>query len=138
TESTTAASAAFAVSVVTQSRLRHAGRRPRVLQRPRVGLNPTRLLNAAGTRPEPAVSEPSATGTTPAATSTADPELEPPLTYSRLKTHPGLPYGLRVPTRPVANWSMLVLPMITAPAASKRSITWAEVEGRYANTGQAA
>jgi len=33
---------------------------------------------AAGTRPEPAVSEPSASGTRPAATATAEPELDPP------------------------------------------------------------
>ncbi len=35
-------------------------------------------LNAAGTRPEPAVSVPSAKATSPAATATAEPELEPP------------------------------------------------------------
>src|SRR5690242_12974186 len=103
TESIRAASSTSLVKVVMQSRLRHAGTRPRELQRPRVGLKPTRLLNAAGTRPEPAVSDPSASGTTPAPTNTAEPELEPPLTYSRLNTQPRLPYGLRVPTSPVAN-----------------------------------
>ncbi len=36
------------------------------------------LLSAAGTRPEPAVSVPSASGTRPAATATAEPELDPP------------------------------------------------------------
>ena len=36
------------------------------------------LLNAAGTRPEPAVSVPSEKRTSPAATATAEPELEPP------------------------------------------------------------
>ena len=36
------------------------------------------LLKAAGTRPEPAVSVPSAKLTSPAATATAEPELEPP------------------------------------------------------------
>jgi hypothetical protein len=45
---------------------------------PRLGLRPTMLLRAAGTRPEPAVSVPSASGTMPRATATADPELEPP------------------------------------------------------------
>src|SRR5882762_10952600 len=92
-ESTSAASSTSEVRVVMQSSVRQAGTRPRELQRPRVGFQPTRLLNAAGTRPEPAVSEPSAKGTTPAATRTADPELEPPLMYSRLYTQPGLPYG---------------------------------------------
>ena len=65
---------------MTQSRLRQAGTTPRVLQRPLVGFKPTRWLNAAGTRPEPAVSVPSAKATRPAATATAEPELEPPLT----------------------------------------------------------
>ena len=53
---------------------------PRVLSNPFVGLSPTMLLNAAGTRPEPAVSVPSAKLASPAATATADPELEPPET----------------------------------------------------------
>jgi hypothetical protein len=66
------------VKTDTQSSVRHAGSTPAVLTRPRVGLRPTRLLNAAGTRPEPAVSVPSAKLTSPAATATADPELEPP------------------------------------------------------------
>ena len=35
-------------------------------------------LNAAGTRPDPAVSVPSANGTLPSATTTAEPELDPP------------------------------------------------------------
>ena len=51
---------------------------PRVLTVPRVGFRPTIPVNAAGTRPDPAVSVPSANGTSPAATATADPELDPP------------------------------------------------------------
>ncbi len=35
-------------------------------------------LRAAGTRPDPAVSVPREKGTTSAATTTADPELDPP------------------------------------------------------------
>ena len=62
----------------TQSSVRHAGTTPRVLIRPRVGLSPTIPFSAAGTRPEPAVSLPSANATSPAATATAEPELEPP------------------------------------------------------------
>ncbi|CCJ92704.1 hypothetical protein BN131_377 [Cronobacter malonaticus 681] len=38
------------------------------------------LLNPAGTRPEPAVSVPSAKATSPRATVDAEPALEPPLT----------------------------------------------------------
>src|SRR4051812_24384172 len=97
--------------------LRHAGTRPRVLTRPGVGFRPTMLLNAAGMRPEPAVSVPSAKGTSPRATTSEDPELDPPLMRSAANTLLGRPYGDRVPTRPVANWSRLVLPTQTAPAA---------------------
>lgn len=39
-----------------QSMERHAGKSPVVERSPRLGLSPTMLLNAAGTRPEPAVS----------------------------------------------------------------------------------
>ena len=45
---------------------------------PRLGFSPTILLKAAGTRPEPAVSVPSAKLHNPAATATAEPELDPP------------------------------------------------------------
>jgi len=33
----------------------------------------------------------------------------------------GTEYGVRTPTRPVANWSRLVLPMRIAPAARRRA-----------------
>jgi len=49
-----------------------------LLTSPGVGLMPTILLNAAGTRPEPAASLPSAKETRPAPTATPEPELEPP------------------------------------------------------------
>src|SRR5690606_22711392 len=65
-----------------QSSDRQAGTIPCVDQRPRVGLTPMRLLNAAGTRPEPAVSVPSEKVTSPSATATAEPALEPPLIYA--------------------------------------------------------
>ena len=44
---------------------------------PRVGLTPTTPFNAAGTRPEPAVSVPRARSTSPRATATAEPLLDP-------------------------------------------------------------
>jgi len=74
------------VKIDTQSRLAQAGTTPLVERRPLVGLRPTMLLNAAGTRPEPAVSVPRAKSTWPEATATAEPELEPPEMYSALKT----------------------------------------------------
>ena len=69
----------------------------------RVGFNPTMLPNAAGTRPDPAVSVPSANGTIPAATAQPEPDDDPPGTSAASNTLRGTPYGLRVPTRPVAN-----------------------------------
>ena len=53
-----------------------------MLSHPLVGFTPTRLLNPAGTRPDPAVSVPSAKLTSPAATATAEPELLPPGTIA--------------------------------------------------------
>ncbi len=78
-----AVSAAIASSTLsentdTQSSVRHAGTRPAVEISPRLGFSPTMLLSIAGTRPEPAVSVPNASGTSPAETATADPELDPP------------------------------------------------------------
>ncbi|MNR45392.1 hypothetical protein D3C85_1642330 [compost metagenome] len=61
------------------------------------------LLKPAGTRPEPAVSVPSENAAMPRATTDADPELEPPLTYAGLNVLATAPCGERVPTRPVAN-----------------------------------
>ena len=84
---------------------------------------PTTPHRAAGWRIEPPVSEPSASGTKPAATAAAEPPLEPPGT--RLVS-----WGLRVGPKaefsveePMANSSRLVLPTTTAPAARRRSTT---------------
>src|SRR5262249_24708962 len=76
--STARASLDVRAKIETQSSERQAGTTPRVLTRPRVGLSPSTLLNAAGTRPDPAVSVPSEKLTSPAATATAEPELDPP------------------------------------------------------------
>jgi len=78
TSSTAVASGTVSANTETQSSERQAGTTTRALTRPRVGFSPTILLNAAGTRPEPAVSVPSAKATRPAATATAEPELDPP------------------------------------------------------------
>ena len=67
------------------SMVRHAGIKPVVENQPFVGLRPTILLWPAGTRPDPAVSVPKLKGTIPLATTTDEPELEPPLIYSGLK-----------------------------------------------------
>ncbi len=73
------ASSTVSAKIDTQSSERQAGTTPWVLKRPPLGLRPTRLLKAAGTRPEPAVSVPSAKLASPTATATAEPELDPPL-----------------------------------------------------------
>ena len=72
----------------TQSSVRQAGTTPWVEIRPRLGFSPTILLRPAGTRPEPAVSVPSASGTSPAATATAEPELDPPGISSAIEQIP--------------------------------------------------
>ena len=72
---------------------------------------------------EPPVSDPSATGTAPAATSAAEPPLEPPgvrVSSQGLSTAPKAEFSL---DDPIANSSQLVLATITAPAASSRSTT---------------
>ena len=67
------------------------------------------------------MSEPSASGTIRAATAAADPPLDPPGVRSSA-------HGLRVGPNaefsvddPIANSSQLVLPTMTAPAATSRS-----------------
>src|SRR5205809_7734867 len=84
---------------------------------------------AAGCRIEPPVSEPSASGVMPAATATADPPLDPPGVRSSA-------HGLRVGPNaefsvddPIANSSQLVLPMMIAPARSRRATTVASYGG---------
>ena len=82
---------------------RQAGTMPRAETLPIVGFSPTILPKAAGTRPDPAVSVPSANGTIPADTAQAEPDDEPPGASFGSNVLRGTPYGLRVPTRPVAN-----------------------------------
>ncbi len=75
----------------TQSSVRHAGTRPAVEISPKLGFSPTMLLSIAGTRPEPAVSVPSASGTSPAETAIPDPELDPPGSKSPRRGFFGMP-----------------------------------------------
>ena len=85
------ASSTVSANTDTQSSVRQAGTTPKVETRPRLGFSPTILLRPAGTRPEPAVSVPSASGTNPAATATAEPELDPPGIKSELNGFRGTP-----------------------------------------------
>src|SRR5712691_2090106 len=90
--------------------------------RPYVGFKPTTPHSEAGCRTEPPVSEPNATGTMPAATAAAEPPDEPPGTRvvsQGFLTAPNAEFSFE---EPIANSSQLVLPIITAPAAIRRSI----------------
>jgi hypothetical protein len=90
-------------NTVTQSSVRHAGTTPVVGISPKVGFTPTTPFSAAGTRPDPAVSVPSATSAMPSSTATAEPEELPPEILDGSQAPRTAPNGLRVPTRPVAN-----------------------------------
>ena len=82
---TAQASSTVSPKIDTQSSVRQAGTTPRTGTAPSVGFSPTRLLSPAGTRPEPAVSVPSAKQARPDATATAEPEEEPPGTTAGSK-----------------------------------------------------
>ena len=77
--------------------------------------------SAAGWRIDPPVSEPSASGAMPAATATADPPLDPPGIRSSAQGFRVGPNAEFSVDEPIANSSQLVLPTITAPAASSRA-----------------
>jgi hypothetical protein len=112
-----------------QSNDLHAGTVPRLLSNPRVGFHPISSWNAAGTRPEPAVSVPKEKAHKPAATEEALPELDPPGRNSASTAFRATPYGLRVPTRPVANWSRFAFAIGIAPAALSSLTTSASLSG---------
>src|SRR5512142_1070867 len=78
TRSAAAASSTVSANTEMQSSVRQAGTRPAVEIMPRLGFSPTILLSIAGTRPLPAVSVPSDSGTSPEDTAVAEPELDPP------------------------------------------------------------
>src|SRR6266704_3402348 len=97
--------------------------------RPYVGFNPITPHNEAGWRTDPPVSEPSATGTIPAATAAAEPPDDPPGTREVSQgffTGPNAEFSF---DDPIANSSQLVLPITTAPAAIRRSMTVASYGG---------
>src|SRR5215510_10201496 len=104
-------------------------RRPKRDTRPYVGLRPTMPQRAAGWRMEPPVSEPRARGTIRAATAAADPPLDPPGVRSSAHGFFVGPNAEFSVDEPIANSSQLVLPTMTAPAASSRSTTAASYGG---------
>src|SRR5205807_637393 len=80
---------------------------------------------------DPPVSDPSATGTIPAATAAADPPPDPPGMRSvaqGLRAGPNAEFSFDDPT---ANSSQLVLPTTTAAACSSRATAVASYGGTY-------
>jgi hypothetical protein len=82
--------------------------------------NPTQPLNAAGTRTEPEVSVPTASGAIPTATATAAPEEDPPGTRPGSSGLTGVPKCRLMPSPENANSLRLVLPTVTTPRSSTR------------------
>src|ERR671922_1823997 len=67
------------------SKVYELGRTPPRPTKPKVGISPARPHNEAGPRIEPPVSEPSAIGTSPAATDAPEPLEEPPVKWARFQ-----------------------------------------------------
>src|SRR5262249_48212569 len=83
----------------------------------------------AGCRMDPPVSDPRASGVIPAATATADPPLDPPGIRSSAHGFRVTPNAEFSVDDPMANSSQLVLPTMTAPAASRCATTVASKGG---------
>ena len=84
---------------------------------------PKTPLKEAGCRTEPPVSVPKAAKTSPAATAAAEPPEEPPGTFCKFHgflTGPKAEFSLE---DPIANSSMLVLPILCIPAANNLVVT---------------
>src|SRR5258708_33514553 len=92
---------------------------------------PTTPQNDAGCRTEPPVSDPSAAGTAPAATSAAEPPEEPPGTRVLSGGGSARPYAEGSVDEPMANSSQFVFPAIRAPAALSFATAVASVGGWY-------
>src|SRR5213593_176829 len=92
---------------------------------------PTTPHSDAGWRTEPPVSEPSAAGTAPAATSAAEPPDEPPGTRVLSSGWSTRPYAECSVDDPMANSSQLVFPAISAPAALSFATAVASYGERY-------
>src|SRR3954468_21598386 len=100
--------------------------------RPRCGLTPTRPVQAAGMRTEPAPSEPTAAETIPAATAAAEPALDPPGVWSGFQGLRTRPYAAVSPVGHCPNSLVVVLPTMIAPDAFRRRTIWlSSVLGRW-------
>ena len=91
--------------------------------RPRCALSPKRPQQAAGTRIDPAPSEPRAAPTRPAATAAAEPPLEPPGERSRSQGLRVTPHVGDSVTGSAHSGGTFVRPRTMAPAARTRRTT---------------
>jgi hypothetical protein len=132
--STTATSATRVASTPAVSRVPEIGTVRPVPHRPTVGRKPTTPQCAAGTRTDPPVSVPRASGTTPVATATAEPPEDPPaerLGSCGLRTGPKTGLLLVIPS---ASSCRLVLPTTAAPAARRHPTACWSRPGRDARS----
>src|SRR5919198_3090780 len=102
---------------------------PLRLTSPKVGMRPTTPQSDAGPRIEPPVSEPSASGTRPAATAAPDPDEEPPVKCTGF-------HGFRAGGHGRSNdgpaWAISCvasLPSSTAPASYSFAVAVASLPG---------
>src|SRR5919112_266534 len=91
-------------------------------------MKPVMPQNDAGPRIEPPVSEPSAAGTSPAASAAPDPLEEPPVKCSRFQGLRAGGHGRSKHGPPVANSCVESLPMKTPPAARSFCVTAASAD----------
>src|SRR4051812_43809831 len=93
--------------------------------RPYVGFSPTTPQKLAGIRIDPAPSDPTASGTNPAAPAAPLPALDPAVVRPRFHGLRVMPYrGLQlIPCQP--NSGIVVMPTITAPARRRPTTTGA-------------
>src|SRR5271170_6093901 len=97
--------------------------------RPYVGIIAGMPQYAPGRLIEPPMSVPRDTTDKPASTAAADPPLDPPGTRSGATGFRTGPYAEFSFELPMANSSQLVLPRMTAPALSRRSMAVASYGG---------
>ena len=124
-----AQSSAVCASGPTVSYVHETGITPRLGTRPVLGRIPVTPQSAAGIRTDPAVSVPSAPGTSPPATAAPLPPLEPPQIRSVSHGFRAGPNASLVVEAPQANSCVLSFPTTTAPAARSRATTVASAVG---------
>ena len=109
-----------------------SGKSPALLILPYDGLNPTVPQKLEGTRIEPPVSLPMASGTMPVASATAEPPLDPPEMRSGAQGLRLVPIASLTEVIPHANSCVWVLPTKIAPAPRARRTASASASGTCA------